>query len=147
MLSHSDAHRACGGLLFIQPLFQLPTEHVVVADHSPSGDDPENLKLVEGDSVDALDTANPEHWLVCVKATKTEPERLGWVPACYLDPKASPGSAARTSREAFREEVLQITNKQQEATVKRRLVLFATTRSLCILICQKLVKINVSLSF
>lgn len=79
--------------------------------------EPEGLVLEEGDLIEVLDAENPEKWL-CQLA---EGERVqGWVPPSYIIPRAQIKLDTRTTQQVFREDIIQIKNKQQEAVMKRR---------------------------
>lgn len=94
---------------------------MVLADYKPDESNKEGIRLSEGQFVEVLDMENSEYWLVRTKPTKTNPSKQGWVPSAYLEQKQALGTVVKkTTREVFREEIIQITNKQQEATVKRR---------------------------
>ncbi|KAF6037727.1 hypothetical protein EB796_003961 [Bugula neritina] len=100
-------------LLYCQPVY------VAVADY----ESPE-LKVCEGQFLEVLDQTNPHMWLVKTKPTKVNPSRVGWMPASYLEQKEGGGLVDRRStREVFREDIIQITNKPAEAKVKRRYAL------------------------
>ena len=91
---------------------------MAVADYKPGADDKDALPLKEGQLVDVLDSNNPERWLC---RTKPEDENAqGWVPPGYLGPEKGKEDK-RTPREVFRDDVIQIDNKAQEALMKRRL--------------------------
>ena len=105
-------------------ILQVISVYVAVADYTPPDNVVEGLKLKEGQFVDVLDSNNPNRWLVKTKPTKLNPAKQGWVPPGYLDQKRGIGQLDRRStREVFREDIIQITNKGQEALVKRRLVM------------------------
>lgn len=99
--------------------------YVVAADYtsppSTPSDPMEERRLTEGQLVEVMDMERCDRWLVQTRPTKTCPARQVWVPPAYLEAKTSPAPLARRStREVFREDVLQISNKQQDATLKRR---------------------------
>lgn len=89
---------------------------------------PEEILPVQEDApLDCLDSDNPDRWVVS--------EALGSRPAvgrlnavCLLDKpvvycrQVTSSAGAANPREQFREEVLTISNKKQEALMKRRLV-------------------------
>lgn len=57
---------------------------------------------------------------VCIQVN---PSKVGWMPASYLEMKEGGGHVdRRTTREVFREDIIQITDKPAEAKVKRRSV-------------------------
>lgn len=94
---------------------------VAVADYTPPKETIDGLKVYEGQFLDVLDMKNPELWLCRTKPTKAHPSKQGWIPASYLEKKDGGGHIDRRStREVFREDIIQITNKGQEAIVKRR---------------------------
>ncbi|KAL8623451.1 hypothetical protein ACOMHN_061964 [Nucella lapillus] len=101
-------------------------DYLVIADFSPPQGKGEAglsdwLKVTEGQVVEVVDMERADRWLVQTRPTKTCPARQGWVPASYLEPKAgAPLLHHRSTREVFREDVLQIANKQHEAALKRR---------------------------
>ena len=96
-----------------------------------------------------IDAQNPHYWFVrtfvrqdsvggvggeqngAATATATVREVEGWVEASVLQelglysdgPRVGGGGARRSHREVFREEVLQIANKKQEAAARRRCVI------------------------
>ena len=73
--------------------------------------------------MDVLDQNNPERWLCRTKPTKSAGPKQGWVPPSYLEARRGSGQTdTRTPREVFREDVLQLDNKEQEAAMKRRYV-------------------------
>ncbi|XP_070188406.1 obscurin-like isoform X2 [Littorina saxatilis] len=94
---------------------------VVIADYNPpSTNGEESVKLTEGQIVEVMDMERADRWLVQTRPTKTSTAKQGWVPPAYLEVKTTGGPASRRStREVFREDVLQISNKQQEASLKR----------------------------
>ena len=62
-----------------------------------------------------------DKWLVKTRPSKLIPPLEGWVPAAYLEEKSVAGQLTkRDDLETFREEVLKVKNKQQEALLKRR---------------------------
>ena len=92
---------------------------IAVADYKPPADEIDALSLVEGQYVDVLDSYNPERWLCRAKPDKNHETAQGWVPPGYLENKKGKEDK-RTPQEMFRDEVLQIDNKEQEALIKRR---------------------------
>lgn len=106
-------------------IFQKHPDYLVIADYSPSRVNgeaaAESVKLTEGQFVEVLDMERADRWLVQTRPTKTCTAKQGWVPSAYLEAKtAGVPLQRRSTREVFREDVLQISNKQQEATLKRR---------------------------
>ncbi|CAI9716211.1 titin-like [Octopus vulgaris] len=98
--------------------------YVVLADYKPDEDCTDSIRLSEGQFVEVLDMENSSQWLVRTKPTKSTPAKQGWVPPGYLEIKPAIKSLVKKStREAFREEIIQISNKQQEASLKRRYAL------------------------
>lgn len=96
-------------------------DYVAIADYTPPAGDGSSVRLSEGQIVEVIDMERPDFWLVKTRPTKTCPSRQGWVPSAYLEEKSvSAQFMRRSTRETFREEVLQVSNKQQEATLKRR---------------------------
>ncbi|CAI9716214.1 titin-like [Octopus vulgaris] len=94
--------------------------YVVLADYKPDEDCTDSIRLSEGQFVEVLDMENSSQWLVRTKPTKSTPAKQGWVPPGYLEIKPAIKSLVKKStREAFREEIIQISNKQQEASLKR----------------------------
>ncbi|KAH9489600.1 hypothetical protein Btru_036498 [Bulinus truncatus] len=98
-------------------------DYVVVADYNPSEGEKNSIRLSEGQIVEIIDKERSDLWLVQTRPTKMSPSRQGWVPSAYLEEKSVSAQFMRRSRETFREEVLQVKNKQQEAGLKRRYVL------------------------
>ncbi|KAK0044806.1 myosin light chain kinase smooth muscle, partial [Biomphalaria pfeifferi] len=98
-------------------------DYVAVADYNPSDGEKNSIRLSEGQIVEIIDKERSDLWLVQTRPTKTCPSRQGWVPSAYLEEKSVSAQFMRRSRETFREEVLQVKNKQQEAGLKRRYVL------------------------
>ncbi|GAB1597543.1 obscurin-like [Argonauta hians] len=97
---------------------------VVLADYKPDESCTDNIRLNEGQFVEVLDMENCEQWLVRTKPTKSTPSKQGWVPPAYLEIKPAIKSLVKkNTKEVFREEIIQITNKQQEASLKRRYAL------------------------
>ncbi|XP_076459478.1 uncharacterized protein LOC143292788 isoform X2 [Babylonia areolata] len=99
-------------------------DYVVIADFTPPGGEAwaDWLKVTEGQVVEVMDMERADRWLVQTRPTKSSPARQGWVPAAHLEPKSTSSPLQqRSTREVFREEVLQIANKQQEAVLKRNL--------------------------
>ncbi|CAD5121391.1 DgyrCDS9913 [Dimorphilus gyrociliatus] len=86
-----------------------------LTDYNPT--DTDGLALVEGQEVEVLDSNNPEKWL-CKDSLKT-----GWVPPSYLVQPKEEKLDTRSPREVFRDDVIQIKDKDQEAMVKRRYAL------------------------
>ncbi|XP_013419361.1 titin-like [Lingula anatina] len=98
--------------------------YVAVADYIPPKKQRDKVQLTEGQFVEVLDKKNPEWWLVRTKPTKLHPAKQGWVPASRLEKRDGAGLVdRRNTREVFREDIIQITNKGQEANVKRRYAL------------------------
>ena len=97
--------------------------YMAVADYKPPPEETDALPLVEGQFVDVLDSNNPERWLCRTKPNKNHETTQGWVPPGYLESKKGKEDK-RTPREVFRDDVIQIDNKAQEALMKRRLVFF-----------------------
>lgn len=97
---------------------------MVIADFNPpqvNGELRDTLKLTEGQIVEVMDMERVDRWLVQTRPTKTCVAKQGWVPSAYLEAKTTTAPMMRRStREVFREDVLQISNKQQEAVLKRR---------------------------
>jgi len=81
----------------------------------PTEDD--GLPLEEGDTVEILDSRNPDRWMCRML---DQPDRQGWVPPSYLVAKTDEKLDTRTTQEVFREDIIKISNKQQEAVMKRR---------------------------
>ena len=105
--------------------FQKHADYLVIADYSPpqvNGEAAaESIKLTEGQIVEVMDMERADRWLVQTRPTKTCTAKQGWVPSAYLEAKTAGAPLQRRStREVFREDVLQISNKQQEANLKRR---------------------------
>ena len=50
----------------------------------------------------------------------------GWVPPSYLSAKSGDKLDTRRTQEVFRDDIIKISNKQQEAVMKRRFVTSAT---------------------
>ncbi|XP_012945453.2 muscle M-line assembly protein unc-89 [Aplysia californica] len=99
-------------------------DFVAVADFNPVDKDNNTVRLSEGQIVEVIDQERADSWLVRTRPTKSSPSKQGWVPSAYLEEKAVAGQfSKRSTRETFREEVLQVKNKQQEATLKRRYLL------------------------
>ncbi|XP_067933210.1 obscurin-like [Watersipora subatra] len=92
---------------------------VAVADYESA-----EIKVREGQFLEVLDQSNPHMWLVKTKPTKVNPSRVGWMPASYLEEKDGEGLVdRRNTREVFREDIIQITDKAAEAKVKRKYAL------------------------
>ena len=89
--------------------------YVAIAKYVPSEED--GLPLEEGDVVEILDSRNPDRWLCRML---DHPDRQGWVPPSYLVAKSDEKLDTRTTQEVFREDIIKISNKQQEAVMKRR---------------------------
>ncbi|VDD83526.1 unnamed protein product [Mesocestoides corti] len=84
---------------------------------------PDLLDVQEDDAVACLDSDNPDRWVVATSATATG--RLGAVcllerPVSHYKQSTGTGGKGTNPREQFREEVLTISNKQQESLMKRR---------------------------
>ena len=81
---------------------------------------PELISVEEDEIVERLDADNPDRWMIEAAA----PYRLGRLAtACLLEKPVATHyrySTGRNPREQFREEVLTISNKQQECLMKRR---------------------------
>ena len=78
----------------------------------------QGLDVEEDEIVEVLNAEGSEMWL-CQKPE--HPEKHGWVPAHYLIAKSEATKLdTRSTQEVFREDVIKITNKQQEAIMKRR---------------------------
>ena len=90
---------------------------VAIAKYVPPADEVDGLALEEGDEVEVLDSGNPERWLCRLLG---RPDRQGWVPPSYLVARTDEKLDTRTTQEVFREDIIQISNKQQEAVMKRR---------------------------
>ncbi|XP_064646398.1 twitchin-like isoform X5 [Lineus longissimus] len=98
--------------------------YIAIAEYTPPESEKDAPKLTEGQFVYVLDSKNPDRWYIQTKPTKTNPSKQGWVPPCFLDKKAGSGYIdKRSTREIFREDIIQITNKQTEALMKRRYAL------------------------
>ena len=80
------------------------------------------LSLLENQFVEILDSQDPHYYLVRTRPRKDEKPKIGWIPACFLERKSTAIGQVnrRTTREVFRDDLLQIENKQQEAAVKRK---------------------------
>ena len=104
--------------------WQKYPDYLVIADYSPpqvNGEAAAELvKLTEGQIVEVMDMERADRWLVQTRPTKTCTVKQGWVPSAYLEAKTAGPLQRRSTREVFREDVLQISNKTQEATLKRR---------------------------
>jgi len=88
-----------------------------ITDYKPT--DADGLALKEGDLVDILDSKSPDKWL-CRFASR--PTNQGWVPPSYLTAKSDEKLDTRRTQEVFRDDIIKISNKQQEAVMKRRLI-------------------------
>lgn len=76
------------------------------------------LSLEEDEVVEVLNSKAADNWL-CRKLD--QPQIQGWVPASMLIAKSEATKLdTRSTQEVFREDVIKISNKQQEATMKRR---------------------------
>ena len=89
--------------------------YVAIAKYVPNEED--ELALEEDDVVEVLDSGNPDRWLCRML---DHPDRRGWVPPSYLVARSDEKLDTRTTQEVFREDIIQISNKQQEAVMKRR---------------------------
>ncbi|CAH1789054.1 unnamed protein product, partial [Owenia fusiformis] len=98
--------------------------YVAISDYTPPASEKEGIKLTEGQFVCALDTRSRDEWLVRTKPSKLNPAKQGWVPSSVLEKKEGGGHVDRRStREVVKEDIIQITNKNQESMVKRRYTL------------------------
>ncbi|XP_074662623.1 protein Obscurin-like [Tubulanus polymorphus] len=98
--------------------------YVVVADFVPDETQFDFLPLSEGQFVHVCDSKNVEHWLSKTKPSKINPSKEGWISPSFVEKKEGLGFVdKRTSKEVFREEVIQCTNKKQESLIKRRYAL------------------------
>ena len=88
---------------------------VAIAKYAPSESD--GLPLDEGDVVEVLDSGNPDRWLCRMR---DRPDSQGWVPPSYLVARSDEKLDTRSTQEVFREDIIKISNKQQEAVMKRR---------------------------
>lgn len=87
----------------------------------PPDGEKNSVRLSEGQIVEIIDRERSDLWFVQTRPTKNNPSKQGWVPSAYLEEKSvSAQFMRRSTRETFREEVLQVKNKQQEAGLKRR---------------------------
>ena len=93
---------------------ELPV-YKAIAEFKPS--DAEGIPLEEGGLVEVLFAESPDRWL-CQRVDGEK--ESGWVPPSYLTPKSRDKLDTRSTQEIFREDVIQIKNKQQEAIMKRR---------------------------
>jgi len=91
--------------------------YIAIAKYVPGEED--GLALEEGDVVEILDSRNPDRWL-CRMLDR--PDNQGWVPPSYLVAKSQEKLDTRSTQEVFREDIIKISNKQQEAVMKRRYV-------------------------
>jgi len=100
-------------------------EFVAIADYLPEVGSPGDcIRLTEGQVVEVEDCGRADQWLVKTRPTALMPVLQGWVPSAYLEEKArATALQRRDDRERFREDVLKVKNKQQEAVLKRRYLL------------------------
>jgi hypothetical protein len=91
--------------------------YTAIAKYSPPPES-DGLPLEEGDQVELLDNKSPDRWLCRLVG---RPKNQGWVPPSYLVSKSEDKLDTRTTQEVFREDIIKISNKQQEAVMKRRL--------------------------
>jgi Variant SH3 domain len=94
--------------------------------------DSDGLPLEEGDQVELLDNKSPDRWLCRLVG---RPKNQGWVPPSYLVSKSEDKLDTRTTQEVFREDIIKISNKQQEAIMKRRYVKTWSFQRYCIIQC------------
>ena len=94
---------------------------VAIAKYAPTEED--GLSLNEGDVVEVLDRRTPDRWL-CRQLD--QPDRQGWVLPSYLVARLDERMDTRTTQEVFREDIIKMGNKQQEAIMKRRCALHIT---------------------
>jgi len=95
---------------------------VAIAKYAPTDDD--GLPLDEADVVEILDSRHPDRWLCRMLDRR---DRQGWVPPSYLVARSDEKLDTRSTQEVFREDIIKISNKQQEAVMKRR----STARTQC----------------
>ena len=94
---------------------------MAIADYMPSDKEDDSIRLMEGQVVEVVDREKSDVWLVKTRPSKLIPPIEGWVPSAYLEEKAVASQlVVRDDREKFREEVLKVNNKKQEAILKRR---------------------------
>ncbi len=85
---------------------------------------PHSLDVQEDEALSCLDADNPDRWVL--KGSGAERGRLNAVcllekPVAHHRQATGAGGKGTNPREQFREEVLTVSNKQQEALMKRRL--------------------------
>ena len=80
------------------------------------------LTLVENQFVEILDSQDSRYYLVRTRPRKDEKSKVGWIPACFLEPKSTSIGQVnrRLTRDVFRDDLASIDNKQQEAVVKKK---------------------------
>ena len=111
----------------------MNVEFVAIADYMPSDKEDDSIRLMEGQVVEVVDREKSDVWLVKTRPSKLIPPIEGWVPSAYLEEKAVASQlVVRDDREKFREEVLKVNNKKQEAILKRRWVQ-AISKAQCLL--------------
>ncbi len=84
---------------------------------------PHSLAVQEDEALSCLDADNPDRWVL--KGSGAERGRLNAVcllekPVAHHRQATGAGGKGTNPREQFREEVLTVSNKQQEALMKRR---------------------------
>lgn len=87
-------------------------------DYNPNSESKDHLSLKEGELVDVMDSSSTDRWWCCRNSKPTEE---GWVPPGYLISQIEDKFDTRTTQEMFREDVIKVSNKEQEAILKRRL--------------------------
>jgi hypothetical protein len=72
--------------------------------------------------VEILDSQDSRYCLIRTRPRKDENSKIGWIPACFLEKKSTSIGQVnrRTTREVYRDDLLAIENKQQEAEIKRK---------------------------
>ena len=80
------------------------------------------LSLVENQFVEILDSQDPRYYLVRTRPRKDENPRIGYIPSCFLEKKSTSIGQInrRLTREVYKDDMLSIENKTQEASVKRK---------------------------
>ena len=99
------------------PRLQAFPVYAAIVGYKPSDSEPDGLPLKEGDLVDVLDARTPDRWL-CRRVGR--PSQQGWVPPSYLKCQVEEKVDSRRTQEVFREDIIKIQNKEQEAIMKRR---------------------------
>ena len=104
-------------MLDVYLYFQTYPSYTVLTDYTPSDANTDHLTLKEGQIVNVLDSSNPQRWY-CRR--NSAPCEQGWVPPGHLMAQNEEKLDTRSTQEVFREDVLKVSNKEQEAVLKRR---------------------------